>query len=214
MFEKLKPDKNRKVSSTKWLQRRLSDPFVHQAKFDGYRSRAAFKLLQIEEKYHFIRQCRSCIVDLGSAPGSWLQILHNTTKPSVSLVGVDLQEISPLPRAQILVGDFTESDTMVRLEKMIDGKEVDLVLSDMAPSSCGDRETDHLRVVNLIDDALIFAERILRQKGNFLAKIWHGGAEQELRCKMRTIFTKVELFKPEASYSDSSEIFLIGIDRR
>ncbi len=214
LTKKLKGDKTRKASSNKWLTRHINDPYVSQAKHMGYRSRAAFKLLQMDEKYHFIRKCKNSVIDLGSAPGSWLQVLENTTKDNIKIIGVDLHQVQPLIRSQIIVDDFTEERTIEQINLKLEGREIELILSDMAPFTCGDRQTDHLRIVNLVESALVFTENHLQKNGNFIAKIWHGSDEQNLRKRMKNIFHKVELFKPKSSYSDSSEIYLIGIQRK
>lgn len=211
--EKLKNNKSRKTSSTQWLKRRVNDQYIAKAKTEGYRSRAAFKLLEIEEKYGFIKKAKNCIIDLGSAPGSWLQVICYLASPSVTVIGLDIQNLAPVGQSYIIQGDFTEPAILLKLKEITAGKRLDLILSDMAPPTCGDRQTDHLRIIALVEAALSFIENILEPGGNFIAKIWHGAEEYDLRQKMKAIFHKVILFKPKASYSDSSEMFLIGLSK-
>ena len=206
MFERVKTARGRKSSSTRWLQRQLNDPYVKKAQMEGYRSRAAYKLLQLDEKFHLLRPGMR-IVDLGSAPGGWVQVALK--KDAAEVVGIDLLEIEPIPGATLLQHDFTEDDApdLVKAEM---GGPADAVISDLAPWTTGHKKTDHLRIVALVELAAHFALETLKPGGFFVAKVFQGGAEGELLDLLKANFDKVRHFKPDASRSESAETFVIA----
>jgi 23S rRNA (uridine2552-2'-O)-methyltransferase len=204
--QKVKTAYGRKLSSTRWLQRHINDPYVEQAKKERYRSRAAYKLLEVEEKFRILSGV-SRIIDLGAAPGSWSQVVKRK-HASAHIVGVDLQSIDEMPGITFIQGDFCEQEIQDRINEVMP-QMADLIISDMAANACGDRQIDHLRIVGLIEAAYEFAQEKLVPGGAFVAKLLRGGEEPELLKKLRVDFTTVKLFKPKASYSDSAEIFLI-----
>jgi 23S rRNA (uridine2552-2'-O)-methyltransferase len=200
--------KGRATSSTRWLERQLNDPYVTEAQARGYRSRAAFKLMQLDEKFDFLRNSRR-VVDLGCAPGGWLQVARERCPPDAVIVGIDLNDVAPLEGVEVIRGDFYSDDDRGRLIEGLGGA-ADLVLSDMAASSTGHAKTDHLRVMGLVEAALEFAEEILAPGGAFVAKVLQGGTEHELLHHMKRRFEKVRHVKPAASRSDSAEIYLVA----
>lgn len=205
---RVKTAKGRRTSSTAWLKRHINDPFVVTAKEQGYRSRASFKLIEMSEKFGLLKNT-GYVVDLGAAPGSWSQVVKRLGSVQ-KVVAIDLQEMEPIDGVEILHGDFLEADSQAAIEKIMDGRKADLIMSDMAANSCGDRKTDHLRLVNLVEAAIIFAERNMAKNGCFVAKLLRGECEAELLQNLRQMFKVVKLFKPKASYKDSSEIYLIA----
>lgn len=203
------------VSQQRWLQRQLNDPYVQAAKDRGYLSRAAFKLIEIDEKYKILRPGLK-VVDLGCAPGGWTQVcvekLNAKENYNSKVVGMDLQEVDPpIDGATLLVGDFLEITMQEQLLSLLNGK-VDVVLSDMAPSATGHNKTDHLRIMGLAESAYHFARQVLAPGGTFLCKVLQGGTEAELLKQLKQDFKKVTHVKPAASRKDSSEMFVIGID--
>lgn len=205
---KVRSARGRKPSSTKWLQRQLNDPYVQLAQKDGYRSRAAYKLSELDEKFNVIKP-DSVVVDLGSSPGSWLQYLAKKVK-SGRIIGIDLTEIEPVAESEFIHGDFTEDETLNKLIETLDGVRPDVVLSDMASPSCGHAQTDHIRIMALCELAFDFAHNYLAKDGTFIAKILQGGAEKELLTMLKHDFSKVRHVKPEASRSDSAEMYVIA----
>lgn len=205
---RVKTAKRRSNSSARWLQRQLNDPYVVEARKRGYRSRAAFKLLQIEEKCGLLAKARR-VVDLGAAPGGWTQVTLERAAKGCKVVGIDLLEIEPIPGAVLLVGDFLDEDAPGRLKAELDGP-ADVVLTDMAAATIGHVKTDHLRIMGLVETALQFALEILAPGGSFVAKVIQGGAEQSLLDTLKRNFTKVRHVKPAASRSDSAEMYLVA----
>ncbi|MBS0236203.1 MAG: RlmE family RNA methyltransferase [Proteobacteria bacterium] len=203
----VKTARGRTAASARWIQRHINDRFVLMAKQQKYRSRAAFKLLGIEDKFHVLRGSQ-VVVDLGAAPGSWLQVVRKVA-PQARVIGIDLQEIIPLDEVQLIVGDFCDQANQQLLQQAFQGK-VSVVLSDMAASASGDRQVDHMRIMHLVRTALDFARLNLRPNGNFVAKILRGGEEAELLQEIRKSFKKVQVYKPEASYNDSAEAFIVA----
>ena len=203
---KVKTSKRRTTSSNAWLQRQLNDPFVTLAKTRGYRARAAFKLTEIDDRLHLLRRGLR-VVDLGCAPGSWLEVA--VERGVTDIAGVDLLAIDPVPPAHILQMDFTDPACGPRLLELLGGAP-DLVLSDMAPNTTGHRETDHLRIVGLIDMALDFAIASLKPGGAFVAKAFQGGGTSEVLARLKRHFAKVQHIKPKASRQDSSELFFVA----
>jgi 23S rRNA (uridine2552-2'-O)-methyltransferase len=204
--QRLKRAKSRSASSQAWLERQLNDPYVAEAKAKGYRSRAAFKLIEIDERLGLLRR-GARVVDLGCAPGGWLQVAseHDVGR----IVGVDLLPTPPVAGATILEGDFTEPAIQDRLTAGLDGR-ADVVLSDMAPNTTGHRQTDHLRIIGLIEAAAEFAERILVPGGAFVAKAFQGGETREVIARLRSRFAGVRIVKPKASRAESAEVYVVA----
>jgi 23S rRNA (uridine2552-2'-O)-methyltransferase len=216
LLVKVKTAKGRRISSTRWLQRQLNDPYVQRAKKDGYRGRAAYKILEINDKFGFLLPGK-CIVDLGCAPGGWLQVAvpkinsnhARSSKKTGRIIGIDLQEIEPIPGVESYVLDFLSNDADSKIKEIIGGK-VDVVMSDMAASSTGHKKTDHLKIMIMCEAAAYLAFDILEDGGTFVAKVLAGGAEGNLQKLLKKAFEKVSHFKPKASRSDSSEKFVIA----
>lgn len=218
---KVRTAKGRKISSTRWLQRQLNDPYVHQARLKGYKSRAAFKLLQINEKFNIFKPGMT-VIDLGCSPGGWSQVaLEKVSKTKSNgvlnetgrVIGIDLNEPEVIAGLEFHKIDFMEIDTEI-LAQTLDVKEVDVVLSDMAASSSGHKQTDHLRIVALCEAAAIFASTVLKLGGIFVAKVLAGGAEPHLQKILKKRFLRVINFKPSASRKDSSEKYVVAIGFR
>lgn len=210
--QQVRTAEGRKMSSIKWLNRHINDPFVNMAKAQNYRSRAAFKIDEILKSFPQFKAAK-VIIDLGAAPGGWLQIFSERC-PKATIIGLDLKEIPSLPNVTTIVGDFLEDETLERLQNELGGELADLVVSDMAANSCGDSEIDHLRNVALIEQSLEFCENNLAKGGNFVAKFLRGRDESNLIQTLRNKFTSVKQFKPKSSYSDSSEIYLVALKKR
>lgn len=206
LFTKVKTARGRKGSSTRWLQRQLNDPYVELAKKEGYRTRAAFKLLEIDDKFDILGKGK-VIVDLGAAPGGWTQV---SVKRHATVIGMDLQEIEPIPGATLIQHDFTDDTALDLLHDALSGQPVDVVLSDMAAAATGHTQTDHLRIMGLCEMAYDFAKDVLAPGGAFVAKILRGGTEQTLLTEMKQRFDTVRHFKPPSSRSDSAEMFVVA----
>ncbi|MBW8308876.1 MAG: RlmE family RNA methyltransferase [Candidatus Paracaedibacteraceae bacterium] len=213
---KLASNKKRTNSQRAWLERQLNDPYVQQAKTDGYRSRAAYKLLEIDQKYRILKPGQK-VIDLGACPGGWTQVavdrIKSQTNEKAKVIGVDLTEMSDIPGATVFQGDFTEESTQERLIELLDGK-ANVILSDMAAPACGMTDVDHIRIMALIEEAFNFAENVLTPGGAFVAKVLRGGTEADLLKRLKTAFQKVTHFKPPASRKDSAEMYVIGIGFR
>lgn len=213
---RVKTARGRKISSTRWLERQLNDPYVHQAKKDGYRGRAAYKLIETDDKYGFLTAGKR-VVDLGCAPGGWLQVAvrrvnalgEKSGRRKGFVLGVDMQEMEPLPGATLMQLDFMEDGADDKVKEALGGN-ADVVLSDMAAFASGHRQTDHLRIVALCEAAAWFARDVLTEGGVFVAKVLQGGAEGELLAMLKKNFTKVAHFKPPASRKDSAEMYLVA----
>lgn len=205
---RVKTAKGRKKSSTRWLQRQLNDPYVAEAQRLGYRSRAAFKLAQLDEKYDLLKPGMK-VVDLGAAPGGWVQVAQQKIGGQGKVVGIDLLEIDPIPGAEMILGDFLAPEAPEKLKSLLGGP-ANAVLSDMAASSTGHAPTDHLRIMGLAEAALDFAEEVLAPGGFYLAKVLQGGSERELLERLRLAFEKVRHVKPPASRSDSAELYVLA----
>jgi len=205
---RVKSARQRKASSTHWLNRQLNDPFVAEAQRLGYRSRAAFKLLQLDERFHLLSPGRR-VVDLGCAPGGWTQVAAQRLGPKGKVVGIDLNPTDPVPGAMILQGDFRDLDAADRIREVLGGP-ADLVLSDMAAPATGHAATDHLRIVALAEDAFGFAETILKPGGAFVAKVFQGGTEGELLAALKRAFVEVRHAKPAASRAESAETYVVA----
>ncbi len=213
---KVKTARGRKLSSTRWLERQLNDPYVKRANAEGYRGRAAFKILELDEKFRFLVP-GARVVDLGCAPGGWLQVAvkrvnalgEKSGKRIGTVLGVDLQEVEPVAGATAHVLDFMEDDADLKVKEWLGGK-ADVVMSDMAAASSGHKQTDHLRIMALCETAAYFAFDVLEDGGTFVAKVLAGGAEGDLQKLLKQKFEKVANFKPPASRSDSSEKFVVA----
>ncbi|MEM9123831.1 MAG: RlmE family RNA methyltransferase [Pseudomonadota bacterium] len=205
---RVKTARGRKLSSTRWLQRQLNDPYVEAARRDGLRSRAAYKLSEIDDKHRFLKP-GALVVDLGAAPGGWAQVAVNRVGPRGRVVGIDLKPIDAMAGADFLELDFEDADAPDRLKARLGGK-ADVVLSDMAASATGHKQTDHLRIVALCDLAADFARDVLGPGGAFLAKVLQGGTEPQLLARLRQDYRSVAHVKPKASRADSSEIYVLA----
>ena len=207
---KLRSKKIRKLSSRRWLLRQLNDPYVHAAKDQGYRSRAAFKLIEIDEAHSILKPGQTA-VDLGAAPGGWSQVLVEKLRPKKvnQIVAIDLLQMDPVQHVTFTQLDFTEPEAPELLKQQLDGP-ADIVVSDIAPVTTGHRQTDHLRILAVVEAALYFAEEILKPGGTFLAKVFQGGTESSLLAHMKEIFTKVQHVKPNASRKESPEIYVLA----
>jgi 23S rRNA (uridine2552-2'-O)-methyltransferase len=205
---RVRASKKHSASSRHWLERQLNDPYVAEAKKAGYRSRAAFKLLQLDERFHLLRVGMRAI-DLGAAPGGWSQVAAAKIGPKGKLVALDLLEMEPVKGVEILHMDFLADDAPARLQEALHGK-ADLVLSDMAPSTTGHARTDHIRIMALADEAAMFAMEVLAPGGAFVCKLFQGGAEKELLTQLKQNFASVKHAKPEASRADSSETYIVA----
>jgi 23S rRNA (uridine2552-2'-O)-methyltransferase len=213
---KVKSARGRKLSSTRWLERQLNDPYVRRAKADGYRGRAAYKILELDDKNRFLVP-GARVVDLGCAPGGWCQVAVNRVnalgekkgKAVGTVLGIDLQAVDPIPGAEIHQLDFMEDGADEKVKAWLGGK-ADVVMSDMAASSSGHKQTDHLRIVALCEAAAELAFDVLEEGGTFVAKVLAGGAEVGLQTLLKQRFDKVANVKPPASRSDSSEKFVVA----
>ena len=208
--QRLKTAKQRTPSSQAWLERQLNDPFVAEAKARGYRSRAAFKLTELDDKLRLIRRGVS-VIDLGCAPGGWLQVLAE--RGAGRVVGVDLLVTDAVPGVEILQGDFTDPIVADRVFAALGGAP-DLVLSDMAPNTTGHRQTDHLRIVGLIETAADFAARTLKPGGAFVSKAFQGGETAGVIAALKRDFAEVRTMKPKASRAESSELYFAALGFR
>ena len=204
---RVKTARGRKTSSARWLQRQLNDPYVALAKKEGYRSRAAYKLIDLDEKYGFLKSGMK-IVDLGAAPGGWSQVAVRKCGEG-NIVGIDLLEIDPVPGTHFLKMDFMDDAAPDVLKGLM--HHVDMVLSDMAPNASGQPDLDHMRIVILVEAAFEFALQVLRPGGVFVAKVWQGGTEHTLLAKMKQHFETVRHAKPKSSRQDSAETFVVAM---
>ena len=209
---RLRTAKGRTLASTRWLTRQLNDPYVEEAKRRGYRSRAAFKLSEIDDKYHLLRPGMS-VVDLGAAPGGWSQVAAQRIKVMTgkgTVIAVDVVEMEPISGVTALKLDLTDPDAADRIEEALNGKKADLVMSDMHAPATGHKPTDHLRIMGLVEAALDVAEDVLAPGGTFLAKVLQGGAGKELMARLNSSFAKVRHVKPKASRAESAEMYVLA----
>jgi 23S rRNA (uridine2552-2'-O)-methyltransferase len=201
----------RKLSSKLWLERQLNDPYVAQAKREGYRSRAAYKLIEIDDKYHFLKPGMT-VVDLGAAPGGWSQVAAKRVGVASGkgrVIAIDLLEMPDIAGVTFVQLDFLAEDAPKRLTELMEGQ-ADVVMSDMAANTTGHRKTDQLRMVGLVETAAAFAADVLKQGGTFLAKTFQSGADAELMAQLKRDFVNVRHVKPAASRQDSSERYLLA----
>ena len=204
---RVKTAKGRKVGSTKWLERQLNDPYVKRAKAEGFRSRAAYKLIELDERFGFLKGV-SRVVDLGIAPGGWSQVVRKKA-PKAAVVGIDLLPTDPLDGVTIFEMDFMDDEAPNRLKEALGGP-ADLVLSDMAANTVGHPQTDHLRTMALVEAGLLFATEVLRPGGAYVAKVLAGGADNNLVAELKRRFATVKHAKPPASRKGSSEWYVVA----
>jgi len=216
LHEKVKTAKGRKLSSKMWLERQLNDPYVKRAVAENRRSRAIFKLIEIDDKFRFLTPGKR-VVDLGAAPGGWSQISAERVnssgerkgKPIGFVLGVDLQEVDPIAGVELMQLDFMDEGADDKVKEALGGP-ADVILSDMAASSTGHRQTDHIRIIALCETAALFARDTLNEGGVFVAKVLRGGADGDLLTQLKRDFTTIRHYKPGASRSDSAEIYLVA----
>ena len=213
LHNRVKTAKGRKTSSKMWLQRQLNDPYVAEAKARGFRSRAAFKLLELDDMFGLLKKGRR-VIDLGAAPGGWTQVAVDAVGAGMGekggqVVGIDIQEMDAVPGATIILQDFMEEGAPERIKALMTGP-ADLVLSDMAAPATGHRQTDHLRIMGLCEAAFDFACEVLAPGGAFVAKVLKGGTENELLARMKQRFAVVKHAKPPASRADSAESYVVA----
>ena len=206
-MKRLKTAKGRKISSTRWLERQLNDPYVKRARAENYRSRAAYKLLELDERFGFLKGVKA-VVDLGIAPGGWSQVVRRRV-PQAKVVGIDLLPTDPIDGVTILQMDFMTDEAPETLKQALQSS-ADLVLSDMAANTVGHPQTDHLRTMALVEAGLEFAAEILRPGGAYVAKVLAGGADHDLVAELKRRFTTVKHAKPPASRKDSSEWYVVA----
>jgi 23S rRNA (uridine2552-2'-O)-methyltransferase len=205
--QRVRTAKGRRTSSTRWLERQLNDPYVRRAKAEGYRSRAAYKLLELDERFGLLKGAKA-VIDLGIAPGGWSQVVRKAA-PKAAVVGIDFLPTDPIDGVTILQMDFMDDAAPGKLKNALGGP-VDLVLSDMAANTVGHPQTDHLRTMGLVEAAMAFAAEVLRPGGAFVAKVLAGGADSNLVAELKRHFTTVKHAKPPASRKDSSEWYVIA----
>ncbi|GJE58522.1 RlmE family RNA methyltransferase [Methylobacterium trifolii] len=210
--QRVKTGRGRTLSQKRWLERQLNDPYVARAKREGYRSRAAYKLIEIDERHKILKPGQR-IVDLGAAPGGWSQVAARTVGETGRIVGIDLLEIEPMPGVEFITLDFLDPDAPGRLTDLLGGP-ADLVLSDMAANTTGHKKTDHLRIIGLAETAAEFAREILAPGGAYLAKVFQGGTEGMLLADLKRDFSAVRHVKPSASRADSSELYVLATGYR
>lgn len=196
-------------TSKAWMQEHVTDPYVRKAQAEGMRSRAAYKLQQLAERDHLLKP-GMVVVDLGCAPGGWAQVAGRVVGSEGRVVGVDLLEMLPVPGVRFVQGDFGDDEVLAEVEKFLEGRAVDLVLSDMAPNMSGVASVDQARSIGLAELALDFAVNHLKPQGNFLVKVFQGSGFEELVAEIRRRFVQVMIRKPEASRSRSNEVYLVG----
>jgi 23S rRNA (uridine2552-2'-O)-methyltransferase len=209
--QRVKTGKKRSLSSKLWLERQINDPYVARAKREGYRSRAAYKLIEIDDKHRFLKS-GGRVVDLGAAPGGWSQIAAKrvgATEGRGRVIGIDLLEMDAVPGVDFMQLDFLDPQAPDILKEKLGGL-ADVVLSDMAANTTGHRKTDHLRIVALVEAAAEFASEVLAENGVFLAKVIQGGTENELLAVLKRSFTSVKHVKPAASRADSAELYVLA----
>ncbi len=215
--ENLRPNKKRNLSSQTWLRRQINDIYVKAAKQDGYASRAAYKIIEINNKYKILKS-NSKVIDLGAAPGGWSQVVagmifkNKKNNENAKLIAVDLLDITPIENVNIIKGDFTDPSVIENIKNILGGEKANLVMSDMAPNTTGSKSLDHLRIMNLVELTFIFSQEVLEKGGSMVAKVFQGGTENKLLAEIKKYFKNVSHFKPPASRKESSEIYLIATE--
>jgi 23S rRNA (uridine2552-2'-O)-methyltransferase len=210
---RLKDEKRRTLSSRTWLERQISDPYVARAKREGFRSRAAYKLAEVDDKYRLFKP-GARVVDLGAAPGGWSEIAARRVGVNGRVIALDILDLKPIPGVEFLKLDFLDDTAPERLKALLGGRKADVVLSDMAANATGHRKTDHLRIMGLAEAAAGFAREVLAPGGAFLCKVLQGGTEAALLAELKRNFTTVKHVKPPASRSDSAELYLLAMGFR
>src|SRR5581483_875992 len=205
---RLKPDKRRTLSSRTWLERQINDPYVARAKREGFRSRAAYKLAEVDDKFHILK-AGGRVVDLGAAPGGWSEIAARRVGAKGRVIALDILDMKPVPGVEFLRLDFLDPAAPDRLKALLGGS-ADVVLSDMAANATGHRKTDHLRIMALAEAAVLFAREVLAKNGAFLCKVLQGGTETVLLAELKRDFETVKHVKPPASRTDSAELYLLA----
>ena len=198
-------NKNLKLSSRNWINRQINDEYVIKAKQNGYRSRASFKILEIQKKYKIINN-QSIVIDLGAAPGGWSQVIAPICK---RILAVDLLQMDPLPNVDFIQGDFLDNNCINIINEKLNNNRVDVILSDMAPNTCGIQKVDHLRIMNILEHVYEFATMVLNDGGTMIAKVFQGGAFNEINNKIKKSFKQVYNFKPKSSRKKSTELYII-----
>jgi 23S rRNA (uridine2552-2'-O)-methyltransferase len=206
--QRVKTGKGRTLSSKMWLERQLNDPYVQRAKREGYRSRSAFKLVEIDDKYRILKK-GARVVDLGAAPGGWCQVAAKRIGEGGRIVAIDLLDIEPIAGVEFIQLDFLDPAAPDQLKARLGG-EADVVLTDMAANATGHRKTDHIKIVALVEAAAEFAREVLKPGGAFLAKVIQGGTEPALLAQLKRDFATVRHVKPAASRADSAELYLLA----
>lgn len=212
---RVKSTKKRTISSTRWLARQLNDPYVAQARKDGYRARSVYKIIELDDKLNFFKP-GTLVIDLGSAPGSWTQIAVNRVKSESGkghnqgrVIATDILAMDPVAGSDFLQMDFTDNDAPDRIIALLDGKKANVVLSDMAANTTGQKAIDHIRTVYLVELAWDFASKVLAKDGVFIAKVFQGGTEKNLLDQLKKAFTTVKHIKPAASRKESPELYVV-----
>ena len=205
--QRVKTARSRTAASTRWLERQLNDPYVQRARAEGYRSRAAYKLIELDERFGFLKGAQR-VIDLGIAPGGWTQVVRKTC-PKAKVAGIDLLPVDPIDEVTIFQMDFLDDDAPRLLDEALGGP-ADLVLSDMAANTVGHQQTDHLRTMALVEAAQLFSTEVLRKGGTFVAKVLAGGADNALVAELKRNFTTVKHAKPPASRKESSEWYVVA----
>ena len=203
---KIKKNRGRTTSSQAWLQRQLNDPYVAAARAKGFRSRSAFKLVELDEKFHFLKK-GARVLDLGAAPGGWSQVAASA---GATVVAADVLEMEPIPHVTFFQADLTDSGVPAMLKQALDGP-ADIVLSDMAAPTTGHRATDHIRTIALVEIALAVAEDVLKPGGVFVGKVFQGGSSNELLARLKKSFREVKHVKPPASRAESVELYVVAL---
>jgi 23S rRNA (uridine2552-2'-O)-methyltransferase len=206
--ERVLSAKGRRISSTNWLKRQLNDPFTAEAKQKGYRSRAAFKILEIDEKFKIFKKGQKTL-DLGSAPGGWSQVVVDRVGKN-NVLALDILQMDAIDGVDFIQQDFTKEDAELAVLEKLDGKKCDVVLSDMAANTTGDRRTDHLRTLDLLEKAFDFSLKVLKENGVFVGKIFQGGLEKKMFDRFKKNFVSVKHFKPVSSRKESVEMYIVA----
>ncbi len=200
-------------SSDAWLREHHADPYVEKSKQDGYRSRAAYKLIELNDKHKLFKSGMK-IVDLGAAPGGWSQIAQNLVTEHGKVYALDILPMDPLPHVTFIQGDFTEDGPYQELLELTQNKKIDWVISDMAPNMSGNSTTDQIRALYLVELAIDFAEQVLETSGNFMAKVFHGKGSEDLIKALRKNYAQVSIRKPDASRARSSEVYVVALGKK
>ncbi|MDR1475990.1 MAG: RlmE family RNA methyltransferase [Holosporales bacterium] len=199
-------NKSLKPSSKNWIKRHINDPYVALAKQNAYRTRSAFKLIEIQEKFKIIKD-KDIVLDLGAAPGGWSQIASKITQ---NVIAVDILEVAPIPNVQFIQGDFLNQSTLNLIKDAIGESEINVILSDMCPNTCGIKKIDHLRIINIFEEVTYFAKNHLKTGGSLVVKVFQGGAEKNTLTDIKMHFRKISHFKPKSSRKQSPELYLIA----